>query len=106
MLVCHCTLPYTNPSACKNCSRYLGYLESTSGFNPYEPPYDPGKDQIVPSDQFEPQNIRTKKITRTIEKYSKDGRYLGKEVIIEEEEVYDKKVYFSNDVKVYYSTVG
>ena len=34
-----------------------------------------------------------KKITRTIEKYDKHGNYKGKEVITEEEEIYDKMVY-------------
>ena len=53
---------------------------------PYEPsPTAPVNWQLI--------TRPVKRITRTIEKYDKHGNYKGKEVITEEEDMYDRMVY-------------
>ena len=113
MLVCNCTLPYTNPDACKNCSVYLAYYgdnkfkdnwDDKYKLEKYDPsiftPKIPSPDEI--NDFFEkfkkPINISPKKvIKRTIEKYDENGILIGKEIIteeiIEEYEEYPKITY-------------
>ena len=66
MRICHCTLGSTNPNACKSC------------LNNYEGDYD-GTGKNIPT-----KNV--KRLTKTIERYGPNGEYLGKEVIITEEE--------------------
>jgi len=54
------------------------------------PPYTP----LYPWD-WKPEIHKVKRIIQTIEKYDKHGNYKGKEVVTEEEEIYDKEVWGS-----------
>ena len=90
MLTCSCTLPASNPNACKSCSRWIEYQKSLEGISG-------GTGNWYPSIPWEsqPETKKIKRITRTIEKYSPDGKLLGKEVITEEVEDIEKKVWIS-----------
>ena len=84
-LVCNCTLPYTNPNACKNCSEWIRAQHENDNFDNYNDltvDWKPNKKLIT-----------VKKTTKTIEKYGPQGEYLGKEVITEEVEHHEKEVY-------------
>ena len=81
MLVCNCTLPYTNPNACKSCSRWLEYHKD-------DKLYDPNFGTAVPSDFST--YTKTKRTTTTVKKYDKKGKYKGENIIITEEEIFDK----------------
>ena len=65
MKICHCTL--TGSEACKNCSNTL------DGIN-------------YGNDSYQPKFKTIKRYTKTIEKYGPNGEYLGKEIIITDEE--------------------
>lgn len=52
-----------------------------------------------------PKNRKVKRKTRTIEKYDPQGKLISKEVITEEEEIFDKIVW-SNDYTVFTDNVG
>lgn len=84
MLTCNCTLPINNPDACKSCSRWKEYqnlnsLKDISGTGDWYP--------ILPNIPWsQPETKKVKKITRTIEKYDQDGKFIGKEIITEEVE--------------------
>ncbi|MFW6310907.1 MAG: hypothetical protein ACOC1K_01600 [Nanoarchaeota archaeon] len=81
MKSCNCTLPYTNPDACKNCSQ-RDYDELTLPYN-YNIPYT--QPSYIPYTQPSyPQTPISKKV-RTVEKYDNDGKLISKEVITEEE---------------------
>ena len=77
MKACWCTLPYTNPDACKGCSNYEN-VDNSGNYWDY-PSYP-----TVPYPQFPTKTV--KRTTKTIEKYGPDGEYLGKEVITTDEE--------------------
>ena len=68
---CNCTLPSINPDACKFCPIYLQNFGRNDDSIIY-----PSGGYVYPVD--------TKKKVTTIEKYDKDGNYLGKEVTSEE----------------------
>jgi len=83
MKSCVCSLP---PSACKNCSVYKENMKELNQWIPNGTyPWSP----TTPYYPYLPETHKVKKITRTIEKYDKHGNYKGKEIIIEEEEIYD-----------------
>ena len=46
-----------------------------------------------PTHNWEPTTRKVKRVTRTVEKYDAEGRFVGKEVITEEFEEYDKLVW-------------
>lgn len=74
MRVCHCTLPLTNPDACRNCQNNIREQYDNHGLNvPYVPSNPDVFTKVI------------KRLKRTIEKYDKDGNYLGKEIVTEEE---------------------
>jgi len=82
MRTCNCTLPYTNPEACKTCPNgTYDYGEYPWGDYP----------TIVPMIQPKTRNVKRK--TKTIEKYGPNGEYLGKEIIIEDIEDIEDQVY-------------
>jgi len=85
MRICNCTLPYTNPKACENCPNNIDYDRSQNwdGYW-YEYWEDPIKTPIKYVPTYAPNKV--KRTTKTIEKYDSDGKYLGKEVIIIEED--------------------
>ena len=62
---CNCTLPYLNPEACKSCPNNTVFNNET-----------PTKKRII---------------TRTVEKYDREGIFIGKEIIVEEIE--DVEIY-------------
>ena len=74
MKACNCTLPYTNPDACKYCTESTLDVNSNNWY-PYEP-------YTVP--QYPTKMV--KRTTKTIEKWGPEGEYLGKEVITTDEE--------------------
>jgi len=84
MKACNCTLPYTNPDACKTCPENT-FDDVGNNWYPY--PYEP---YTVP---LQPETRKVKRTTKTIEKYGPDGEYLGKEVITEEVEDFERQVY-------------
>lgn len=47
-----------------------------------------------------PQTRQVKRVTKTVEKYGPDGEYLGKEIEIIEEEVYDKQVWDTGTITI------
>ena len=101
MKTCNCTLNLTNPEACESCSINFEYdsaqwIPDTG--TPYVP-YKPYPPTTTPVNY--PQIQKVKKITRTIEKYDKHGNYKGKEIIIEEEEIFDKEYYPPSPIYVY-----
>jgi len=79
--------------------------KSTSGtvnydYDPnYEFPNIPGTYQpgTIP---YQPQTRKIKKITKTIEKYDKNGNYKGKRVETIEEEEYDKQIWGSGTITI------
>ena len=81
MKICHCTLPYTNPDACKTCG------------NNYDNGYHEPKDLTAPLNNnywnvpnFEP--IKSiKRITKTITKLDKKGKVKSSKMIVTEEEI-------------------
>lgn len=73
MKACNCTLPL---EACKSCPIYL---ENQNIFSEPAYVYSP----IVP-------NSKTKRITKTVKKYNKRGKLKGENIIIIEEEIFDK----------------
>ena len=96
MKACNCTLNLINPEACKNCSIYYNENDLEWTGTPYIP-YGPDSIPYIP---YEPSPTtpqleirKVKRITRTIEKYDKHGNYKGKEIVTEEEEIYDKEVW-------------
>jgi len=84
MKACNCTLPYTNPDACKTCPNNT-FDDVGNNWYPY--PYEP---YTAP---LQPDTRKVKRTTKTIEKYGPDGQYLGKEVITEEVENFERQVY-------------
>jgi len=74
-IACCCSLPYYNPDACKNCSVMNTY--------PYQ-------------QQWYPKIKNIKRVTKTIEKYDKDGKLIGKEVITKEYEDIEQEVWEPN----------
>lgn len=76
MLICHCTLPYTNPDACKNCKTYLDYYkENTFPSDDIQIPYYPYP--------LSPSPKKIKKVTKKIKKYDSEGKFIGEEIIEE-----------------------
>ena len=103
MKACNCTLPYTNPDACKTCPENT-FDDIGNNWYPY--PYEP---YTVPS--YQPETRKVKRTTKTIEKYGPDGEYLGKEVITEEVEDFERQVYsgtitVSNDQNIDFTTLS
>jgi len=84
MKSCSCSLAGTD--ACKTCNNTFDY--ESGAYDWYPNPYEP---YTVPAVQ--PQTRKVKRTTKTIEKYGPDGEYLGKEVITEEVENFERQVY-------------
>lgn len=96
MKACNCTLLYTNPNACKNCPNNTWDEEVGTNWYPY--PYEPYTNWYpYPYEPYtaplQPNTVKVKRTVKTIEKYGPNGEYLGKEVITEEKDEYDKMVY-------------
>ena len=92
MLSCACTLPYTNPGACKTCPTYLNYYKNYLGN--MEPYTVPNWQPLGPTNILSgiPKSTKIKKITKTIKKYDKHNKFIGEKVIIIEEEIFDKSI--------------
>ena len=77
MKACNCTVMLTNPDCWKTCSNMReDFVENQYPQQPYTQPW------TIPSVPSVPRNV--KKITRTIDKYDAEGKYIGREVITEE----------------------
>lgn len=78
MKTCNCTLPYFNgPEVCNGCSNNIDDFIDNSTY-----PWNPGTN---PYDEY-PKTKTIKKVTKTVEKFDKDGNYIGKEVITEDQQ--------------------
>jgi len=60
----------------------------------YVPPYEP---TTIPIQLYYYPTTKVKRITKTVEKYNKDGKYKGKKVITTEEEIIDKPIWSYTD---------
>jgi hypothetical protein len=90
MMTCNCTLPYSNPNACKYCSVMLKEQSEINKDNNLMIPQYP----ITPFDQWPntPSKI-IKRITRTIDKYDENNKYIGREIITEEIEDVERPIF-------------
>ena len=83
-LTCCCSLPDMNPDACRSCSILIQHQNDNLTVHPLT--VYPSSPTTVPIYQEWNQIKRIKRITKTVEKFDKNGKYMGKEVITEDHE--------------------
>lgn len=88
MKSCNCTLPYFNgPDVCNGCPNNTEDFIDNSTY-----PWSP---LTNPNEQY-PKTKTIKKVTKTVEKFDKNGNFIGKEVITEEYEDQEVQVWEPN----------